>query len=180
MENLGNLMIDIESFGNKSKGALVSIGAVEFDMKTGEIGKVFYEKCSLQSSIDAGLNVNGDTINWWMNQSDEARKEVTSGNQSLSKLLWKFTEFVQSLKPSDLEVWGNSNRFDMGLLEDAYESINKKIPWKYVNERDVRTLVSFNPEIKKNTKFEGTKHNPVDDCYFQIKYCVEIYKSIMN
>ena len=36
MENksLGHLMLDLETMGNKSNAALLSIGAVEFDIKT--------------------------------------------------------------------------------------------------------------------------------------------------
>lgn len=173
-----DLMIDIESMGNKSGSAILSIAAVNFDIKTGQIGKIFYEKCKLQSCLESGLKVDGDTIKWWMEQSDEARKEVMDGKQSLSNLLRNFTIFVESLNPSDLKIWGNSNRFDLGLIEDAYISLNKKIPWKYSLERDVRTLVSFASEIKLEEEFMGVKHNPVDDCLHQIKYCVKIYNKI--
>lgn len=173
-----DLMIDIESMGNKSGSAILSIAAVNFDIKTGQVGKIFYEKCKLQSSLESGLKVDGDTIKWWMEQSDEARKEVMDGKQSLSNLLRNFTLFIESLNPSDLKIWGNSNRFDLGLIEDAYISINKKIPWKYSLERDVRTLVSFASEIKFEEEFVGVKHNPVDDCLHQIKYCVKIYNKI--
>lgn len=66
---------------------------------------------------------------------------------------------------------GNSARFDLGLLENAYDKAMLSIPWKFYQERCVRTLVSFNPEIKNNLEFTGTAHNALADCYHQIKYC---------
>ena len=56
--------------------------------------------------------------------------------------------------------------------------IGKDIPWDYRNERDVRTLVSFNPKFKKETPFNGIEHHGIDDCKHQIKYCVATYNSL--
>lgn len=56
-----------------------------------------------------------------------------------------------------------------------------EVPWKYFEPVDVRTLVDlgkrlFDFDPKKTIKFEGDKHNAIDDCKFQIKYCSAIYK----
>jgi len=185
--NLGHLMIDIESMGNKSRSAIVSIGAVEFDINTGETGREFYETISLQSSMDAGLYLNGSTILFWMGQSEKARREIIEAKDSLSKALFNFREFVQSLNPSELKVWGNSARFDLGILEDAYIALkHKEVPWNFKNERDVRTLVGFAPEIKEKYKKEdianlipnGILHHPLTDCKLQILYCTEIWNKL--
>ena len=62
-----------------------------------------------------------------------------------TEVLTDFTGFCSY----DYEIWGNSPRFDLGILQDAYRALNMKIPWDFRKERDVRTLVSFIPEIKK-------------------------------
>jgi exodeoxyribonuclease VIII len=87
-----------------------------------------------------------------------------------------------SLDP-DICVWGNSNRFDLGLLEPYIKTISEELPWKFRNERDVRTLVSFNPDIKGEVIEQARKdgldlHNPIVDCKLQIEYCHKIYKSL--
>jgi hypothetical protein len=179
-DNLGNIMVDIEALGRKTDSVIISICAIEFDLNTGETNRIFYEKCNIQSCLDAGLKVDGDTISWWMKQDDKSRLEVVSGTQSLSNMLFKFTNFIQELKSSNLCIWGNSNRFDMGLLESSYTKLKKNIPWKFSLERDVRTLVSFSPNIKKEMEFIGTKHYPVDDCLHQIKYCTKIWNTLNN
>ena len=163
-----HLMVDLETMGTKSNSAIISIGAVEFDILTGKTGREFYRNVSLQSCISLGLIVDADTIMWWMEQSQDARKSLTEGEIiSIQQALIDFREFCNK----EYQIWGNSARFDLGLLENAYDKISISIPWKFKQERCLRTLVSFNPEIKHSIEFEGTAHNALDDCYHQIKYC---------
>ena len=170
-------MIDIETLGNKAGCVVTSIAAVEFDMNTDETGKEFYERIDIQSCLDLGLFVQGDTIKWWFDQSKEAQQELFKDTQHLVKVLYDFKMFIDGLKPSNLKIWGNSNRFDLGILSKAYYLAgHKEIPWKYTLERDVRTLVSFLPKFKEDEVFTGVKHNPIDDCKHQIKYCTKIWK----
>ena len=181
MKEYQHLMLDIESLSSKDNAVITSIAAVAFDMITGETGPEFKIDIQIQDSINKGLEVNGDTIVWWLEQSNEARKGLTEGQKKAVRLdhaLFEFTSFVQSLKPSELRVWGNSCTFDNVLLRQAYNKINKPIPWKYVMDRDVRTIVEFAPEVKANTVFVGTKHDPINDCKHQIKYLVKIYNKI--
>lgn len=163
-----HLMLDLETMGTKSNSAIISIGAVEFDILTGKTGREFYRNVSLQSCISLGLVVDADTIMWWMEQSQDARKSLTEGKViSIQQALIDFREFCNK----EYQIWGNSARFDLGLLENAYDKAMLSIPWKFYQERCVRTLVSFNPEIKNNLEFTGTAHNALADCYHQIKYC---------
>ncbi len=182
MENLGHLMIDIETMGNKSNSVICSIAAVEFDLKTGATGRVFNRKIRIDSCLKAGLKVDGSTLEWWMMQSQEARESLFKngfdGVNDLSYVLRDFFDFVESLNALKVEVWGNGARFDLGLLENAFNALNMAAPWKHWNERDVRTLVSFAPQIKKDTPFSGVKHDALADCYHQIKYSSIIYNTL--
>ena len=81
---------------------------------------------------------------------------------------------------NEYQVWGNSARFDCGILVNAYEKLELGVPWKHFNERDVRTLVAFKPSVKKNMWFSGTPHYAPDDCKHQIKYCHEIFKTLTS
>lgn len=170
-----HIMIDIETMGNGSNTAIVSIGAVKFDLNTGETGDTFYKIVDLQSCLDIGLNVKGSTIMWWLSQSEESRKELYENKgKSIDVVLEDFSKFCTT----EYEVWGNSPRFDLGILHDAYRKLNLDISWNFRKERDVRTLVSFAPDIKENYKFEGVLHNALNDCYNQIGYCVEIWNKL--
>ena len=173
-KKLGHLMLDLETMGKKSNAALVSIGAVAFNLESGETGEEFYNRIDLQSSLMAGLKVHGETIYWWLLQNETARQEVAKGGDSLSSVLKKFSTFMSQFD-NGVQIWGNGVRFDVGLLEDAYEVVNIGVPWNFRKERDVRTLVSFNESIKANFPFQGTEHNPIDDCKHQIAYCSAIW-----
>jgi DNA polymerase III epsilon subunit-like protein len=122
-------MIDIETMGNKSFSAIVSIAAVEFDINTGETGAEFYTKVDLNSCVERGLKMQADTVLWWMGQSDEARKEITAeSSPHLDKALSNFYDFVSK---KEYYIWGNSARFDLGILENAFNSVGMPIPWDY-------------------------------------------------
>ncbi|WP_163401478.1 3'-5' exonuclease [Flavobacterium fluviatile] len=162
-----HLMIDLETMANESFSAIISLAAVEFDINTGQTGKEFYINISLQSCIDLGLIVNADTIMWWMKQTDEARKSLLNGTVHIVDALTSFSGFCNK----DYQVWGNSARFDLGILQNAYNKAKLPICWDFKKERCVRTLVSFKPEIKANFKYLGVGHNALADCYNQIAYC---------
>ncbi|QNK63967.1 3'-5' exoribonuclease [Pedobacter sp. PAMC26386] len=183
MENvkkLGHLMVDIETMGSKSYSVICSIAAVEFDLATGETGRTFNCNIDIQSCMNAGLNVDGDTILWWLKQSEEARLNILVNPEQLVIALLNFTEFVDGLSPDQLKVWGNSARFDLGIIENALQTKGQTVLWKHWNERDVRTLVSLAPEVKKGIPFIGTRHDALADCHHQIKYCSATYKKLMG
>jgi len=176
-KNLGHLMLDLETMGSTSHSAIVSVGAVEFDIETGETGREFYMRVDLQSCLDKGLVINASTVYWWLVQNENARKEVASGGDDLPTVLSHLRVFMSSL--GNFQIWGNGVRFDVGILEDAYVACGyQEMPWNFRSERDVRTLVSFAPHIKEHYPFQGVEHNPIDDCKYQIAYCHAIWHKL--
>jgi len=175
MEKFNHLMLDIETMGTDPYSSITCIAAVEFNIQTGETGKEFIRYISLQSCFNVGLKAGADTIMWWLEQNEQARLDLIKNEKiDISQALLDFSEFCNN----DYEVWGNSPRFDCGLLKDAYTKCNLPICWNFRKERDLRTLVSLKPDIKKNYIFTGTSHNALCDCYNQIGYCVETWKNI--
>jgi hypothetical protein len=177
-KNLGHLMLDLETMGKRAGCAIVSIGAVEFDLNTGEIGRQFYERVDLQSCLNVGLFAEASTVYWWMMQSKEARKELCKPADPLKNVLEQFSSFIMQL--GEVQIWGDGAAFDLSILKAAYYAVNEKEPWYFRNERDVRTIVMFAPKIKENMLFTGIMHNPISDCKHQIKYCTEIWKKLNN
>ena len=68
--------------GTGVDGAIVSIGAVEFDIASGRIKRKWYRAVDLKSSMAAGGIADAETIMWWMSQSEEAIKALTIPCQS--------------------------------------------------------------------------------------------------
>jgi hypothetical protein len=178
-KKLGHVMVDLETLGNKSNSVICSIGAVEFDIETGETGREFYTKVDIQSCLDRGMIVNGDTIEWWFMQNEKARMAVAVGDgKNISQALYEFKVYLELLGITTVQLWSNGVRFDMGILEDAYIKCGLKEPWNFRCERDVRTLVAFAPEVKEHYPKMGTEHNPIDDCKYQIGYCTAIWEKL--
>lgn len=177
MSKLKHLMLDIETMGNESFSSITSIGALEFDINTGETGSEFHTYVDLKSSVDLGLVINPSTVLWWLQQDEEARMDLSSrGGVPILDALNKFKDFCNK----EYEIWGNSARFDCGILQNAYNKANIPIPWDFRKERCVRTLVSFAPEVKQNYQRTGVEHNALDDCYNQVGYCTEVWKTLKN
>ncbi|MCI2229561.1 3'-5' exoribonuclease [Polaribacter sp. MSW13] len=174
-----DLMIDIETLGTKPGSVILSIAAVEFDLKTGKTGSIFYQDIDLDSCVKQGLSIDVSTVLWWLEQPKEIQNTIIIGHRNqLKNVLRRFGMWISDNTPKDVKIWGNSARFDLGLLEAAYDSCNMRLPWNHYNECDVRTIVMFAPDIKKEMKFEGIKHNPIYDCKHQIRYCSKIYQTL--
>lgn len=178
-----NIMLDIETLGCKTTSAMLSIGAVMFDINTGEIQDCFHHYIDLQDCLNYGLTVDASTIIWWLKQSDDARKAIyEQKGMPLKYVLSQFTTYFNRCKElggEEPQIWGNGASFDVSILQYAYEKLNMEIPWSFYNVRDVRTAVMYYPEVKANMEFEGIRHDALDDCKYQIKYLTEITKRIV-
>ena len=169
-----HVMVDIETLGTEPGCVILSVAAVRFNLETGVISDKFMKVVDIDSCIKLGLGVDGGTLTWWFNQSEEAREHLKGKSNTIKSVLHSLSQFFRS----EDQVWGNSARFDLGILADAYKKVGKKLPWDFWNERDVRTLVSFKPEVKNEVVFEGEPHNPIDDCIHQVNYCHLIWRLI--
>ena len=71
-----DIMIDIETLANTSNSIITQIGAVVFNRYSGKIIDKFKINVDAQSCEDLGMEMNVDTVEWWMSQSQEARDSV--------------------------------------------------------------------------------------------------------
>lgn len=120
------VMIDLETMGMGPDAAIISIGAVKFDLKEKRLGDEFYTVVDLESSLAAGGTVTAGTILWWMGQEDAAREEFTAEDAGLGAVnirvaLFNFHSFFHTFNPVDGGVWGNGAAFDNVVLANAYQ-----------------------------------------------------------
>lgn len=149
-------MIDIETLGLNRGCVVLEIGAVMFDEDG--IDEDFQVTIDIESSTDAGLEINGRTLSWWMEQDEEAQDCLTGG-RDLHDALAYFSGWY--LQQDAEEVWANSPSMDCEILEGAYEAVDMTEPWDYDEERDFRTLEILGdydePEL------DGVKHDALYD-----------------
>lgn len=167
-----DVMIDFETLGTSADAPVVQIGACYFDRKTGEIGRTFKVNVSLASGVQSGAVIDASTVEWWVNQSEEARKSVfTEDSEDITRAFGEFNKFLQGSQ----YIWSHAT-FDFPILQQTLKRLGIK-PWfKYKFARDIRTLQDLAGYPEGQTKREGIHHDALDDCKFQVVYCVAAFK----
>jgi len=152
------VMIDIETLGLEPGSAIISIGAVEFG--PGKIGETFYREISIESCTDHGLGIDGNTLEWWLDQDQEAQQQLPGGDD-FETVLADFCDWM--LRAT--EVWANSPKFDCSHLETAFDRFGIEPPWSFDELRDFRTLreLPVAPEIEQ----DSTEHDALADAKYQ-------------
>lgn len=131
-------MIDLETLGSTPGCAILSIGAVRFFPHLNGLQAEMYSRVNLQSCLNAGLKVEGDTFYWWLDQSEQARKALHDDRlYTLEDNLIALRSFIN---PEDF-VWGHGSSFDLAVLASAYKAVGFSKPWEFRQERDTRTLL---------------------------------------
>lgn len=130
-----DLIIDIETLGTEPGATILEIGAW-----SGANGlNLLIDPNSHQGKIELG------TMLWWATVPDKAAKENVFGENekrlTLEAAIDRLNQFIEEIEPD--YFWGNSPDFDFGHLAYWYKHFNKKIPWKYYQLRDVRTIKDF-------------------------------------
>ncbi len=195
---MNHVMLDLETLGQGSNSVITSIGAVQFDIVTGQTGKKFKMNVDIDSCLGAGLKIESGTVLWWLKQSEAARNNFIAAQYNSSVLLdvldhlTKFLNYLpisstESFDVNDLIMWGRGPRFDFGILNDAYKACGMESPWNFRNEMCVRTMEFLRPQIKKNIlpvdvvghgSEGGGTHDAVLDCLYQIEYVSNIFNNL--
>ncbi|EPB1973328.1 3'-5' exoribonuclease [Escherichia coli] len=167
-----HLMIDLETMGKNPDAPIISIGAIFFDPQTGDMGPEFSKTIDLDT---AGGVIDRDTIKWWLKQSREAQSALLTDEIPLDDALLQLREFIdENSGEFFVQVWGNGANFDNVILRRSYERQGIPCPWRYCNDRDVRTIVELGKTIDFDARtvipFEGVRHNALDDARHQAKY----------
>jgi hypothetical protein len=157
---MSSLMVDIEGLGTGPDATILTIAAQSFDpFGRGYYDRCYYARITLESQENR--TIQQDTIDWWATQSEaqaeafmeEGRVDLDQALDSLYKLAWQH-KFI----------WANGICYDMNILEHAYKSYGKSLPWQFYNVRDARTIYSLWPELPK----PPTSHHALEDCRRQI------------
>lgn len=176
-----NVMVDLETKGNKPGCMILSIGAVFFDAETGELGDQFYKVVGPMGQKKRGLHEDASTMEWWAKQSEGARQvliEHEASEVTLEEGLRGFTKFLESADGGlkAVKVWGNGADFDNAILTVAYMAHQQNIPWEFWNNRCFRTLKNLAPSVKMEKGLLA--HNALNDAIMQAEHAIKILRRI--
>lgn len=179
-------MIDASTLGSISTSAISSICLIRFNPYTGKVFENLILNMDISLGLHLGAEVSSDSILWWMDQSDSARKNfINSQMDSMDPidatiLIKDWINSIEEEIDEELIMWSNGAGFDIPILANYFNLLGVETPWSPNNVRDVRTVVNLAPEIKKSTSFEGTKTIPLFECMHQIKYVSETLNFIIK
>ncbi len=182
-------MVDLETAGRDAGAAILSIGAFAFDpFVEPEIGgiyrhgpRVFHVNINLEQSMAAGFFVNGDTIMWWLSQSEAARRALVDPEP-----VAPYVALHQLYRwwPQGAKMWSHAT-FDAPIIHRAYAIVKRggRAPWHYRDTRDVRTVTDL--AFGYGTSHEsmgvdviGEKHDPVWDAINQARQVQACYTKL--
>lgn len=171
-----NVMIDIETLSTECNAIILTIAGIKFDiyerirkLKNIPVENKFYCRVNIESCEKLGLHKDKKTIDWWEDQSNEAKNEAlyNSDRIDIELALGKLSLFLRGCE----NIWANSPNFDCVILENAYKTCKMCVPWKYWNLRDCRTVYKIADVSLKD--IGETSHNSLEDCYNQI-ICLKV------
>ncbi|WP_105466607.1 exonuclease [Escherichia coli] len=176
-----HLSVDLETMGKNPDAPIISIGAIFFDPQTGDMGPEFSKTIDIDT---AGGVIDRDTIKWWLKQSREAQSAILTDEIPLDDALLQLREFIdENSGEFFVQVWGNGASFDNVILRRSYVRQEIPCPWRYCNDRDVRTIVELGKAIDFDARtaipFEGVRHNALDDARYQAKYVSAIWQKLI-
>lgn len=160
-------MIDLETVDNSPISGIASIGACMFDSE--KIYSKFYIVVDWETGVALGLTSSQSTLDWWSQQSVEARKifDPETPKENIVDALKKFFDWFK--QANGKEFWGNGADFDNSIMNMACRVTGVKPTWKYTNSRCFRTI--------KNGRYmnnrSGTYHNALDDAITQAQYMID-------
>ena len=154
-------MIDLEGLATGPDTTILTIAAQAFDpFGSDYYDRHYYARVTLESQENR--TIDDGTIEWWATQPAHAREEAF-GEQDRIPLDQALDELGRLIWHSKM-IWAQGPTYDCNILEHAYKSYGKALPWKYYQVRDSRTVFSLWPELP----IPPTSHHALEDCRRQI------------
>lgn len=163
-------MIDIEGLATGPEATILTIAAQSFDpFGTGYFDRHYYARITLESQENR--TIEQGTLDWWSTQpeaqveafAEDNRVPLDEALDELYRLAWQHDY-----------IWAQGPTYDINILEHAYKSYNKPLPWKFYRVRDSRTVLSLWPERPQ----PPTSHHALEDTRKQISVLQQTLKHL--
>lgn len=192
-------MVDIETLGTAVDAPIITIGATVFNprrLDTFEALKdrSFYIRIDVEDAVRYSGGASGGTLKWWFQQDVEAIRALVDPEAcSLRHGLKLFDLYMTDrgenspMKPEYRHLprvellWAKSPDFDCKILQTGFESQGLMYPFKFWNQRCVRTAVDMafpDPDDRPEPETDTTAHDARDDAINQAIMIQRCYKQL--
>ena len=169
-----DVMLDLETLGTRPGCVILTLGAVKFDpYSLREPDSGIYFRVDVDEQTALGREVQEDTLNWWLNQSEDIREEAL-GEQDRVSLTTLYRDLNKFLVGVD-NIWAQGPLFDFAILENLYRQCGWPTPWQFWQIRDSRTLFGVHGDPREKGEL---LHNALADCVSQAEAVQKIYNKL--
>lgn len=177
------LMIDIETLGLNPVSNVHQIGFCAANLRT---GSYILLPTNIYVRPAAGTFTDFDTVCWWMQQSDAARKAVFSPEVERITMADAFVELKNAYefiggKDAGATVWASPAMFDLPMLTFSFGQVRPDLreskPWPYYMERDLMTLYKMLDPEKKLKPTNPVEHDAASDAKAQMDHLIAIFQA---
>lgn len=188
-----NFMLDLETLATTDEDpnvAILSIGCVRFDPIAGEILDRFYQNVTLESNVEAGRRICPRTIEWWMQQSHEARLAFfTSERRNIETAMVRLNAFFNRDAHEDRAVpsmykhgrlWSHGPTFDEAIIRHAYVTVlERDFPFSFRGSRCNRTVMEMLEALGlEPPERHGSSHNALADAEWQAECVIKVHQKL--
>lgn len=184
---MNHFMLDIETLGAGPDAALVAFGVVPFDLDNGTMGGGILRTINL-SDENIGV-LDGDTVKWWMEQSNEAKKATFRPNglsmkSALEDLLRWMNERHSPVNPGrdcPARLWSKGPQFDERILKAAFTRCGLVWPFHHSAGRDCRTVMELAAKLGITPKARPAtlvEHNALHDALWQTEALLQVWRPL--
>ena len=191
-----HLMFDIETLGTRERSVVLTLACVPFTFEDVSetyddiIANGFFVKFDAKEQIKTFQRVtDADTIAWWKNQSDEAKRfslPPSADDVSLEKGCADLRAFIKGTNYDfkNSYIWSRGCYFDFPKIEDLYRDLNQKAPFNGFKIRDTRTMIDVltgnmrgEYDLRDGMPTNYIKHHALHDAAFEAVRMKEIFNS---
>jgi exodeoxyribonuclease VIII len=167
-----HLMVDLETLDTKTSATILTLGAVRFDPWTNAPMKELYLRVDIDSQDRLGCTVSDDTIKWWGQQNTEVKEEAFNplNRVPIHEVMNQFHALAWGCS----HFWSHGATFDLMILQNIYDKLERAYPWNFWEMRDTRTLFELaDPDMPTDSK-----HNALEDAKRQAIGVRNVYRKI--
>lgn len=178
--------LDIETLGTSEQSVVLSIAITHFDItEKASYQKLLDNTCFVKFDVkeqkEKGRLIDHDTVEWWKKQADLVKKKSllpSKDDVSVVDGIKILKDFIKSYDEEETYVFIRGN-LDNFVVDNLCKLYNLPVLFGYWCYLDFRTAILMTKESSNKSgycDFEGQenelhliyKHNPVDDCIFDI------------
>jgi exodeoxyribonuclease VIII len=130
------LMIDLESMSTKRNARIIQAGWAGYEPAGMEV--LLGGQMNVDSDSCVGGHVSDQTFKWWLLQSEAARQSVAKLGVHIRDALTSMFYYYRAFQCK--AVWSNGATFDIVIVEHWADHYGMKVPWKFYEHRDTRTI----------------------------------------